>query len=91
MILKDLLTYFNIEVSLPQYLYEETFNDVFKKGELSKTNDTYKIIIETQKNVTHTMIINQNSDYPVIISSLLPNGKKNGIKFGHIKGDLKFF
>ena len=91
MILKDLLTHFNIEVSLPDYLYEETFNEVFMKGEVSKTADTYKIIIETQKDVTHTMIINQNSDYPVVISSLLPNGRKNGIKFGQIKGDLKFF
>ena len=91
MILRDLLSHFNIEVSLPDYLYEETFNEVFMKGEVSKTADTYKIIIETQKDVTHTMIINQNSDYPVVISSLLPNGRKNGIKFGQIKGDLKFF
>ena len=90
MILKELLTHFNIEVSLPQYLYEETFNEVFLKGELSKEANKYKIIAETQKDVTHTMIIDSNSDYPVTISSLLPNGKTNGISFGEKKGDLKF-
>lgn len=90
MILRDLLSHFNIEVSLPEYLYEETFNEVFLKGELSKSNNSYKIVIKTQKDVTHTMIINPEDDYPVIVSSLLPNGKTNGTKFGRIKGDLKF-
>ena len=32
MILKELLDYFNLEINLPQYLYEETFNEVFMKG-----------------------------------------------------------
>lgn len=90
MILRDLLNNFNIEVSLPEYLYEETFNEVFLKGELSKEHNKYKIVIETQKDVTHTMIIDQSDDYPVTISSLLPNGKTNGTKFGQNKGDLKF-
>ena len=90
MILKDLLSHFNIKVSLPEYLYEETFNEVFLKGELSKEGNIYKIVIETQKDVTHTMIIDQTSDYPITISSLLPNGRTNGTKFGQSKGDLKF-
>lgn len=90
MILKELLTHFNIEVSLPEYLYEESFNEVFLKGKLSKENDSYKIVIETQKNVIHSLIINANDDYPVVISSLLPNGKTNGTKFGQKKGDLVY-
>ncbi|WP_296797108.1 hypothetical protein [uncultured Methanobrevibacter sp.] len=88
MILKELLDYFNIDVDLPKYLYEESFNEVFLKGELSKTNNTYKIVIETRKDVIHTMIIDPGDDYPVVISSILPNGKTNGIKFGRISGDL---
>lgn len=90
MILKDLLAYFDINVDLPEYLYEESFNEVFMKGELSKENSIYKIVIETQKDVIHTMLIDADSDFPVIISSELPNGAKNGIKFGKNKDDLKY-
>ena len=90
MILKDLLDYFNLEVSLPKYLYDESFNEVFKKGDLSEINNTYKITIKTQKNVIHTMIIDSDSDFPVIISSELPNGAKNGIKFGKDRDDLLY-
>ena len=90
MILKDLLDYFNLEVSLPEYLYDESFNEVFKKGNLSEINDTYKITIKTQKNVIHTMIIDSSNDYPVIIFSELPNGRTNGCKFGQSDGDLVY-
>lgn len=88
MILKELLDYFNIDVDLPEYLYEESFNEVFLNGMLSKVDNTYKIVIETRKDVIHTMIINPEDDYPVVISSILPNGKTNGIKFGQSSSDL---
>lgn len=90
MILKDLLDYFDLEVNLPDYLYGESFNEVFLKGTLSKTDFGYKIEIKTRKDVTHTMIINPDDDYPVVISSLLPNNKTNGCKFGKSKTDLKY-
>ena len=90
MILNDLLDYFDINADLAEYLYEESFNEVFMKGELSKANNVYKIVIKTQKEVIHTMIIDSDSDFPVIISSELPNGAKNGIKFGKNKDDLKY-
>lgn len=90
MILKDLLDYFNLEVSLPKYLYDESFNEVFKKGDLYEINNTYKITIKTQKNVIHTMIIDSNNEFPVIILSELPNGRTNGCKFGQSEGDLVY-
>lgn len=90
MILKDLLDYFNLDINLPEYLYEETFNDVFMKGDLSKVNNTYKITIKTQKKVIHTMIIDSDDDYPVTILSELPNGRTNGTKFGQSNGDLVY-
>lgn len=90
MILKELLDYFKIDVELPHYLYEESFNEVFLEGEMSNEDDVYKIVIETRKNVIHTLIINPDDDFPVIVSSLLPNGKSNGIKFGKTKGDLVY-
>lgn len=90
MILRQLLDYFNIDVVLPDYLYEETFNEVFLKGNLSKTDNSYKIVIETRKDVVHTMIINPDDEYPVIISSLLPNGRTNGTKFGQSSDDLVY-
>ena len=90
MILRELLDYFNIDVILPEYLYEETFNEVFMKCNLSKTDNAYKIVAETRKDVTHTMIINPDDDYPVSISSLLPNGRTNGCKFGKSNGDLVY-
>ncbi len=90
MILKDLLNYFNLDINLPEYLYEETFNEVFMKGDLSKVNNTYKITIKTQKDIIHTMIIDSDDDYPVTILSELPNGRTNGIKFGQRYGDLLY-
>lgn len=88
MILKELLDYFCIDVDLPSYLYDETFNEVFLKGDLTKVNGTYKIVIETRKDVIHTMIIDSSDEYPVVISSKLPNGKTNGCKFGKSSDDL---
>ncbi|WP_407413301.1 hypothetical protein [Methanobrevibacter sp.] len=90
MILKELLDYFKIDIELPDYLYEESFNEVFLEGEMSNEDNVYKIVIETQKNVTHTLIINPDDDFPVIVLSLLPNGKSNGIKFGKTKDDLVY-
>ncbi len=90
MILSELLDYFDINIDLPPYLYDEQFNEVFKEGKLSKINDCYMIVIETRKDVIHTMIINSDDDFPVVISSELPNGAKNGIKFGRGKGELVY-
>lgn len=90
MILKELLDYFNLEIDLPQYLYEETFNEVFMKGNLSKINDIYKIAVKTQKYVIHTMIIDSDDNYPVTILSELPNGRTNGTKFGQSSSDLVY-
>lgn len=90
MILKELLDYFNLEIDLPQYLYEETFNEVFMNGKLSNINDIYKITVKTQKDVIHTMIIDSDDNYPVTILSELPNGRTNGTKFGQSSGDLVY-
>ena len=90
MILKELLDYFDIDVDLPEYLYEESFNEVFLKGVLSKSENAYKIVIETRRDVVHTMIIDCDDEYPVVISSLLANGKSNGIKFGKSRDDLVY-
>ena len=90
MILKDLLTYFKLDIKLPEYLYGESFNEVFLEGNLIKKENAYEITIETRKDVIHTMIIDPLDDYPVTIISTLPNGKSNGTQFGKIEGDLKF-
>lgn len=90
MILKELLDYFSIEVNLPPYLLEESFNEVFVKGDFSKENNFYKIVVKTQKNVTHTMIIKPDSDFPVTVMSELPNGLLNGMKFGLKKGEVAY-
>lgn len=90
MILKDLLNFFEIDADLPDYLLEESFNDVFLKGDFSKSNNSFKIVAKTRKKVTHTMVINPNTDFPVIIMSELPNGLLNGMKFGLTKGDVVF-
>lgn len=87
MILKDLLNHFDIEVALPQYLLEHHFNEVFFDGNLTINNGSYKIEITTRQNVTHRMFIMLDEKYPVIILSVLPNGKQNGIKFGLNPGD----
>ena len=90
MIFRELLNHFNISESFPDYLLDESFNEVFLDGDLSKTDNAYKIEIKTRQNVTHTMYINPDGDFPVKVISKLPNGKLNGIKFGHKKDDLTF-
>ena len=90
MILKDLLNFFEIDADLPDYLLEESFNDVFLKGDFFFFINSFKIVAKTRKKVTHTMVINPNTDFPVIIMSELPNGLLNGMKFGLTKGDVVF-
>ena len=90
MILRDLLKHFNINESFPDYLLDESFNEVFLDGDLSKTDNSYKIEIKTRQDVIHTMYLNPDDDFPVKVMSKLPNGKLNGIKFGHEKDDLTF-
>ncbi len=90
MILKEIIKHFKIEIELPDYLLEQNFNDVFIKGELTNNQNTYKITVLTRKNITHTMIINLGDDYPLTITSTLPNNTRNGIRFGKNKNDLKY-
>ena len=81
LILKDLLVHFNIQEDLPEYLLQQTFNEVFLDGKLSKKDNTYEIVVKTRQDVTHQMFINSNEEFPVIIMSELPNGLLNGMKF----------
>ena len=90
MILKEILDYFEISVDLPDYLYKQNFSDVFLKGKLTTVENTYKIVIVTQKDVTHTMLISPDDDYHLTVTSLLPNNSENGIKFGKTKDELKY-
>lgn len=90
MIFKDLLEYFNIEESFPDYLLEQTFNKIFLDGDFSKVGNNYKIVVKTRQDVTHHMFIKPNDDYPVTIMSELPNGSLNGMKFGLIQDDVKY-
>ena len=82
MILRDMLNHFNINETFPDYLLNQTFNEVFLDGDLTKENNTYKIVVKTRQDVTHQMFLKPNTDFPVIIMSILPNGKLNGMKFG---------
>lgn len=90
MILKDLLNHFDIEDNLPDYLLEQSFNEVFLDGDFSKTDNNYKIAVKTRQNVTHQMFIMPGDEYPVVIMSELPNGNLNGMKFGQSQGDVKY-
>jgi hypothetical protein len=90
MIFQEVLEYFNIEESFPDYLLEQTFNQVFLDGELSKIDNHYKIVVTTRQDVTHQMFIKPQDDYPVVIMSILPNGNLNGMKFGQTKDDVKY-
>ena len=90
MILKDLLSHFQIEDEFPEYLYEQTFNEVFLDGELSCEDNRYKIVITTRQNVTHQMFLNPSDEFPVVILSELPNGLLNGMKFGRCKGQVTY-
>ena len=90
MIFKDILNHFGIDEEFPEYLLDESFNEVFLRGDLSKTNNNYKIVAKTQKKVTHTMFIKPGGDFPLIIMSELPNGSLNGVKFGLNEGDVAY-
>lgn len=90
MILKDLLSHFHIEDEFPEYLYEQTFNEVFLDGELSREDNRYKIVITTRQDVTHQMFLNPQDEFPVVILSKLPNGLLNGMKFGRCKGQVTY-
>lgn len=90
MILKDILDYFDINESFPDYLLEQSFNKVFLDGDLSKTDNNYKIVVKTRQDVTHQMFLKPNDDYPVIILSELPNGLLNGMKFGLTEDDVRY-
>ena len=90
MILKDLLEYFDIEESFPDYLLEQTFNKIFLDGDLSKSDNNYMIVVKTRQDVTHQMFLKPDDEYPVIIMSELPNGSLNGMKFGRSEDDVKY-
>ena len=90
MILKDILYYFDINESFPDYLLEQSFNKVFLDGDLSKEDNNYKIVVKTRQDVTHQMFLKPQEDYPVIILSELPNGLLNGMKFGLTEDDVVY-
>ena len=90
MILEDLLNHFDIREEFPGYLLNQTFNEVFLDGDLTKTENDYKIVVTTRQNVTHQMFLKPNDDYPIIIMSILPNGNMNGMKFGQNETDVKY-
>ena len=81
MIFKDVLNHFNIKGDFPDYILNQTFNEVFLEGDLEVNNNSYKISITTRQNVTHQMFIDDSNEFPVIILSKLPNGNLNGMKF----------
>ena len=89
-ILKDLLSHFEIKEEFPEYLYEQTFNEVFLDGEMSREDNNYKIVITTRQDVTHQMFLNPSDEFPVVILSELPNGLLNGMKFGREKGQVTY-
>ncbi len=90
MILRELLDHFNIEKSFPNHLLEQSFNEVFLDGELSKIDNNYKIVVKTRQDVTHQMFLKPDEEYPVVILSELPNGSLNGMKFGLTKDDVTY-
>ena len=56
MILKDLIDHFKIEADLPEYLLDQSFNEVFLEGNLSRTGSGYKIEVTTRQDVTHQLL-----------------------------------
>ena len=65
MILRDLLKHFNIEESFPEHLLEQSFNKVFLDGELSKSDNNYKIVVTTRQDVTHQLFLGLSCYRPV--------------------------
>ena len=90
MILRDLLKHFDIEESFQEHLLEQSFNKVFLDGELSKSDNNYKIVVTTRQDVTHQLFLKPGEDYPVIVLSELPNGLLNGMKFGLTEDDVAY-
>ena len=90
MIFKDILNHFDIPEEFPDYLMNQSFNEVFLDGDFSKIDDAYKIEITTRQDVTHQMFIRPDDDYPVVIMSRLPNGSLNGMKFGLTEDDVSY-
>ena len=90
MILRDLLKHFDIEESFPDYLLEQSFNKVFLDGELSKSDNNYKIVVKTRQDVIHQLFLKPDEDYPVIVLSELPSGLLNGMKFGRTEDDVAY-
>ena len=90
MIFKDILTHFDIVGQFPEYLLDQTFNEVFLDGDFSKVDNSYKIVVTTRQDVAHQMFIRPGDDYPVVIMSRLPNGSSNGMKFGTTKDDVRY-
>ena len=90
MIFRELLDHFSIQEEFPEYLYSQTFNKVFLDGEFTFENNNYKLEVTTRQNVTHQMFLRPDDDYPVVIMSILPNGKLNGMKFGRMEGQVVY-
>ncbi|WP_407422965.1 hypothetical protein [Methanobrevibacter sp.] len=90
MIFQDVLNHFDIKGEFPDYLLNQTFNEVFLDGDFSKIDNAYKIEITTRQDVIHQMIIRPGDEYPVVIMSRLPNGSLNGMKFGITEGDVSY-
>lgn len=90
MILKDLLDHFSIDEEFPEYLLNQTFNEVFLDGYLTENENNYKIAVTTRQDVTHQMFLKPDDDFPVVIMSELPNGSLNGMKFGRTEGDVAY-
>lgn len=90
LILRELLEYFNINESFPDYLLNQSFNKVFLEGNLSKQNETYKIVVKTRQDVTHQIFLKPDEEYPLIVLSELPNGSLNGMKFGQNENDVVY-
>ena len=87
LILRDLLDHFGIDEEFPDYLYNQTFNEVFLDGELTNKGNNYKLVVTTRQDVTHQLFLKPNEEFPVIVLSILPNGRSNGIKFGQNEGE----
>ncbi|WP_295601832.1 hypothetical protein [uncultured Methanobrevibacter sp.] len=81
------MSHFQIDVELPDYLLNQTFNEVFLDGDLTKNDNDYKIVVRTRQDVTHMMFIKPEEEFPIIIMSELPNGLLNGMKFSKSEGE----
>ena len=76
MIFKDVLNHFNIKGDFPDYILNQTFNEVFLEGDLEVNNNSYKISITTRQNVTHQMFIDDSNNQQKITLEQLSAGEK---------------